>query len=531
MFSRNLNAFLRYAPFDFSALTRLLTPMKAFAGRPARSWPGDMKLSDRMAHPREYESLQRTRRTALEALLMEEPTKENVNDAVDLICAICEESSWSLMQKDVYFDDETFPAIDLACSETAVLFGWTACMLGEALDACNPMIMARMLSEVRKRVFRSTSVHDDYPFMLGEGAYSLTIAVNIAIAALLLERDEGRLTRLLRRLFEKIDTLAGIHGRFYVPLEESVTDIAAMADLVFILQRLTEGAVDLSRTTPDQECADEILFSWICDDYFVDPAGSGMKPPISGSDVYRIGKIVGDRDLAALGTQLHLIRKIPPRTLTGRMIDSVFASQIDQNINRPPRLAYAVLRENRLMTVRMGNLYCAMHAGGGHKNVGEICLFMDGAPMIPFGDSASENRNLPKFNDCDQNPQPEQACIADFAAYTDRETLSIDVTNAYPAECHLESYQRTIIAMRREKMLRIVEAVRFSEPTAAAFTLRCAVRPTLVSEAVRIGSVRLTWEGELQIAQTPLENGLTELTFTTPQPVDSGIYTFNFELP
>ena len=86
---------------------------------------------------------------------------------MDLICASCEESSWAATQQDKPvepFDDESFPPIDFSCAETAVLFGWTASILGEHLDAINPMVMARMLSEVRKRLFRSTTVHEDYPF-------------------------------------------------------------------------------------------------------------------------------------------------------------------------------------------------------------------------------------------------------------------------------------------------------------------------------------------------------------------------------
>ena len=105
-----------------------------------------------MSRPRDYESLQRSRRSALESILREEATDENVRDAMDLICAICEESSWAATQQDKPvepFDDESFPPIDFSCAETAVLFGWTACILGEHLDAINPMVMARMLSEVR----------------------------------------------------------------------------------------------------------------------------------------------------------------------------------------------------------------------------------------------------------------------------------------------------------------------------------------------------------------------------------------------
>ena len=125
MFSRSLAAFLQYAPFDFSRVTR--PARKPFVGGEALKWPGDMKLSARMERPGDYAKLQRARRDALESILREEPTEQSVRDAVDLICAILEESSWALIDPNEPFDDETFPPIDFSCAETAALFGWTAC--------------------------------------------------------------------------------------------------------------------------------------------------------------------------------------------------------------------------------------------------------------------------------------------------------------------------------------------------------------------------------------------------------------------
>lgn len=537
MFSRNLNAILQYAPLDFQQLTRILPTTKPFVGISVRSWQSDMRLSERMSRPRDYETLQQSRRSALEAILREEPTNESLRDAMDQICAICEESTWAQMTPDTPFEDEAFPKIDLNCAETAVLLGWAACILGKHFDRINEekqygsTILSRIQSEVRRRVFRFASAREEYDFVSGKSPYSLTIAVDIALTVLLLERDKARLERLLHCLFKIIDALIGMHGRYYIPLEESVADIASVANLVYLIQRLTKGAVDLSRTTPDQECADEILFSWISGDYFVNPCGSGMQPQIAGSDVHRIGKIIGDKDLTALGAQLHMQRKIAPRTVTSRMLDPIFSSQMEGNIDKPPRLKYAALRGNRLMTVRMNDLYCAMHTGGGRCNVGEICMFMNGNPLIPFMSAASDARNLPKFNNCGQVEQPQQVCVADFTPYPDRETLSIDLTDAYPQECNLESYQRTIISMRGEHTLRLVEAVRFTAPASAAFTFYLTVRPTVVSGAVRIGQIRLTWEGELNVVQTPLEDGVTELTFATNENIANGMFAFNFELP
>ena len=58
-----------------------------------------------------------------------------------------------------------------------------------------------------------------------------------------------------------------MHGRFYIPLEESATDIASVSDLVYLIGRLTGGAMDLSRSAPDRDWTDELLFSCIREVY------------------------------------------------------------------------------------------------------------------------------------------------------------------------------------------------------------------------------------------------------------------------
>ena len=72
-----------------------------------------MALSERLERPDAYRQLQRERRTALEALLAVPPTEETVRRAIDLIGAICEESTWSANELRQPFDDENRPEIDL----------------------------------------------------------------------------------------------------------------------------------------------------------------------------------------------------------------------------------------------------------------------------------------------------------------------------------------------------------------------------------------------------------------------------------
>ena len=491
--------------------------------------PGNMTLSQRLRDAEGYRAIQRARRTALEALLAVPPTEATLAKAVDLIAAICEESTWSANRSNQPFDDEGHPEIDLQCAETAVLLGWTNRILGESLQQISPRIAPRMTAEVRRRAFRPLQVHDDYAFMRGEDACPMTVAADLLLACLMLERDETRASRILRPLLRILDDNCGRHGRAFVPLAEAVTEIAAVTDLAVLIRAATDDAVDLSGAVPADDWLDEILFSWIQDQYFVDPAGDGMKPPLPGSDIFRIGLTTGDEPLTALGAQVFHHNALPSGTVTGRIMDGWAISKLETAVGRPPLLRYAAIRNNRLMTARIPGLYCALHVGGGHANAGDFCLFADGAPILVDGGRDCRARNLPLLCGREQLSMPSHPCIADFEDREDREFMSVDLTHAYPSECGLRSFQRTVLTLRAERTVRLVDALDFESPAGVSFAFVTPVRPAVLSTAVRLGPVRMTWEGDFDVSASPLSGALYRLELTATQPVRQGLFAFNFE--
>ena len=119
--------------------------------------------------------------------------------------------------------------------------------------------------------------------------------------------------------------------------------------------------------------------------------------------------------------------------------------------------------------------------------------------------------------------------MADFEPREDREMMSVDLTRAYPAECGLRSYQRTALTLRGERTVRIVDALSLESPQTVAFSFVCAARPTVLSAAVRMGGVRMTWEGDFLASAEPIDGGLHRLDFVAAQPVKQALFAFNFE--
>lgn len=488
--------------------------------------PETMLLSDRIKRPARYHALQQERRDALLALLMAEPTAVILERITDLIAIITEESTWSANPEHTPFEDENHPDIDLQCAETAVLLSWTAFLLGDQLDAC---VIGRMRSEVRRRLFKPVLVHDDYAFMRSECACPMTIAADILLSALLLEEEEARVGRLLKPALKLLDDACGRHGRALVPLEEAVTDISAVSDLVRLLRTMTRSFADLSDSIPTGDWLDEILCSWIQDDLFNDPAGKSMQPALSGQDIFRIGEIAGDEPLVSLGAHLYHQNHRPSATVTGRLLELDFAEQLENTFSKPQRLRYAVLRNNLLMSARMSGLYCSLHTGGDRANAGDVALFADSAPILIDGGANCPMRSLPIIAGHAQMNKPSRPCIADFEDREDREILSVDLTHAYPASCGLRSYQRTALVLRSEHAVRIVDALDLTQPAPVTFRFVCAARATVVSSCIRLGSVRMTWEGDLHATASSMDGGLTLIELAAREPVQRAFFTFNFE--
>ena len=131
-------------------------------------------------------------------------------------------------------------------------------------------------------------------------------------------------------------------------------------------------------------------------------------------------------------------------------------------------------------------------------------------------------------------------CPADFQMQPDRETMSVDLTHAWPASAAARAVQRTVMALRREEALRLVDAFDLEKPAPVAFRFIAAQNPQRLTNGLRLGPVDMAWEGALSCDVAPVdkrlpgENGeeipLYRVTLTTHDPVARAFFTFYFSL-
>ena len=515
----------------------LLVPLAREADLPSPRFPGgspdvaqamapdqeDMPLSERLKSPERYGALQISRRRALETLLRAEITEARLARAVDLLCAVCEESRWSENPEGEPFDDDTHPVIDFQCAETLMLLGWTVRAFGERLT---PRVAGKLLYEARRRVFSPFLAHDDYPFMRGRGPRPLCVLSDILLSALLLEHNEQRRAAILKQALRQLDQAVAARDKRPQALTDAAAETGAITDLAECLCRATQGRVDLRPTYPTPEWLDQLLFPWLEGAWFCDPAGEGMRPPVSGAELYRIGRAVDDDALTALGASLHRLRALPSATLTGRLMDAALADDLAAENRKPPRIRSAATPCSRVMVSRFSGMTCAVHAGGNAANAGGLMLFCDGQPVLI---ETRDCLNLPRIDGRGQLEKPEQGCEAEFRPGADRDMLSVDLTHAWPPGLCSAS-QRTAIIDRADAVLRLVDAFEMEEEATVTFRFHTPFEPGRLAAGLRLGPVDFTWEGDMRAKTTPLPGDVPvyRVELTTPAPVGRTICTFAF---
>ena len=490
-----------------------------------------MPPSERSERPDYWARIQRERREQLESFLWIEPNAAALDRMIDLLDAICGEGRWAAGGGS--FDDPTRPDIDLQAAETGVLLAWTLRRHGGKLRERDPRIFAALLGEVRRRLLAPLLAHEDYPFMLGEGRCPMLILADLLMTCLLMERNPSRRQQPVRLLLRLLDRLCGEERTEFAPYAERLADACALADLARLLKRLTRGELDLTGEQPSEGMLDGVLIPWMSGNYFFDPTGSDMLPPVSGMDIFRLGHLTRDRVLCALGAQLNRTEGRPAFSLSGRILSMEYMRAAQDETSAPPKVRPAAADGGRLMISRVDALTAAISGAGARANAGDVALFCGSKPVLV--DAGGDVHSLPLIGGFAPVAWVDSAPTdADFG--DDRDLMSADLTDAYPESCPLAAYQRTLITMQGDGTVRLVDAFEFTgQLRELDFRFVTAQRPQPLQGGVRLGPVDMTWDGEMlpefvELPDSPaFPDGCWLLRLKMQEPPKRLICGFTFE--
>lgn len=509
-----------------------------------------------------YEAPYFVRRRQLFALLVAECIEGEgrlVDDLINGIWAICEESTWvlpahnnnadntrELANPDKLVDLDKQPLnVDLFAAETGSLLSWAVRLAGKRLDAESPLITRRICREVDARILTPFLERDDLWWMglaheRPVNNWNPWINSNILAAALNLEPDPARRAALVEKIGRStqrfLDHYAPDGGCDEGPAYFNVAG-ASLLDVLLLLDDATGGAVNLYGEPLIQNMGKYILYTHIADQWHVNFADAAARVRPDAMLLWRAGEKTGQPDLVAYAKSA-LARGFAALPYEAAQ-NTVYRRLCNLMEFQPQAYAGAEPVESRehyfpgiqVMTARSAanstqGLFLAAKGGTNgeshnHNDVGNYLLAVDGEPLVvdagvgvytKFTFNAmrytlwtmqSGYHNTAIVNGCDQLPGEAYAARSvSYAATEQGVAFALDMSGAYGPEACLERYERKITLGRALSRVEVADSVRLTRavrPT--ALPLLCAVEPQLEAGVVRLRGtergLRLTYDPAL----------------------------------
>lgn len=173
-----------------------------------------------------YEEKQFSRRTALNTLVLAECVENQgvfMDDILNGIYAICEESGWQLPPHNAYvrdapqlpLPDVTRPVVDLFCAETGAVLAVVRHLLKQKLDAVTPAVDRMICDALDRRLL--TPYQNEHFWWMGDGVshmnnWTIWCTQNVLLAAFLGELSETRRREIFLKACRSIDYFLDEYG-------------------------------------------------------------------------------------------------------------------------------------------------------------------------------------------------------------------------------------------------------------------------------------------------------------------------------
>lgn len=448
-----------------------------------------------------YNTYRQPHRDALAALVVAECVEAKgryINDIIDGVWALCEESWWGKpwhlerQQAGADLSNISDPQIDLFVAETASLLSWTCYLLKPQIDAFSTLMLPRVEHEMQQRMLIPLLERDDYHWMgfadPGKGLdrvnnWNPWIISNWITTILLMERDPQRraagLHKTMRALDRFIDPYPKDGGCDEGPAYWGRAG-ASMFECLESYYGATAGRVDVYGEPLIRDIGKFITRVQIHDHWFVNFADASALVAPSPFLVYRYGKRIGDADMMGMGAYFAAQQKgaeAKAESISRQLPVLLAGSEMSETEPYQPLPVYAWLSEIEVMTARDKALspdgfFVAMKGGHNaeshnHNDVGHYIVYIDGDPVLVdagveayTGKTFSAERyeiwtmqsayhSLPTIDGLMQSPGREFAA-KDASSRSDAEqaSLSLDMAGAYPPEANVKTWRRTLTLVR-----------------------------------------------------------------------------------
>ena len=443
--------------------------------------------------------------------------REAMDDVLDGIWCICEESTWVISAHNVNpipgaptpaerpIPDVEEVYIDLFAAQTGMILALVSNLLADTLDAVTPLVRKRIHVELERRIIRPFLEHDEFWWM-GVRRKDLCnwtpwILSNVLMTACIEVVDGEKLSGILERAAWMLDRWLDV-----VPEDGGCDEGVgywnmaggAFLDCLELYETVTMGRMQLWTEPKVRNILSFPKKAEIGDGWFINFADCDARPILSGERIETAGERLGDEELRALGQRIRNragddLSDVPHFS---RVLHRLFHSTSDPAC--PGEKTDVWLPDLQIRIVRRAGATLAIKGGSNgeshnHNDVGSFILFRKGKPLIvdagnmtytakTFSDERyslwnvrSVYHNLPIIGGCEQLPGEE------YRAERVRKLpdgLALGLEKAYGQAAKVTAYDRRC-ELRNNGELLIRDEITLSMPQQIQWVFMLREKPEI----------------------------------------------------
>ncbi len=436
-----------------------------------------------------YENRLFAKRKALDALVLAECAEHKgrfMEDIVNGIYAICDETAWQLPAHNSYIrdtrqlplPDTTNPVIELFSCEAASILATTYYLLEEELNEISPFICIRIKDELKTRVI--TPYLTRHFWWMGKGKepmcnWTIWCTQNILLTVFLIPWDFSVRKKVFKKAAASIDYFLKDYGDDGC-CEEGAQYYRHAGLCLFqtldILCRITDNHFALLWQNPKiKNIASYILNVHVDDKYFINFADCSPIAGRAGVREYLFGKACGLPDLMDFAAADYKCNDTPLQPEENNLyyrLQEIFTRKeiLSHKIPAAIRHTPVYYPSVGLFIVRNNTYTAGVKSGDNddshnHNDTGSITVYKNGLPLlIDIGVESytqktfspqryeiwtmqSDYHNLPTINGCmQQNGHAFCARVLGYEFTRDGGSFSMDIAKAYPKDAGVRKYLR-----------------------------------------------------------------------------------------
>lgn len=435
------------------------------------------------------------KRRTLSALVLAECVEDEgrfLDDIINGIFSICEESAWQLPPHNTYvrdmpqlpLPDATEPVLDLFACETGAVLATVYYLLKERLDEVSPFIAKRIMRELKFRVFEPYLGRHFWWMGNGEepmNNWTIWCTQNVLLSVFLTDTEEKLREKVLEKACVSADYFLAEYGEDGCCDEGAQYYRHAGLCLFHVLELLNAVTNDAFTSIYGEDkiknIASYILNVHVSDQYYVNFADCSPMAGRAGVREFLFAERVGNGEMANFAAKDYMaggadsLLLPQENNLFYRLENGMHAARIKayaaghtEDVGHKdiyyPSVGILIVRDERLMlAVKAGDNGDSHN----HNDVGSFIVYKDGRPLLidvgvesytkktfspdryEIWTMQSAYHNLPTVNGVMQS-DGEAHGASEVHCYMDHSTgeMEMDIAGAYPPCAGLISYKRKV---------------------------------------------------------------------------------------